>query len=197
MQYPRVHTKVFILGGSEIGEASRYFHLLTQDCGLVTSLAQGVRSLSSKRRGHLNIYSLADAVLVRGHLFWRLASASEEVSTAYLLRERSDLLSVLARLSSLVLRLVRGEEHNAVLFHVLENTVQFIAHEKPSINQARECELIAVVRILACLGYISEKDRLQTFLKTTTFEPELISLARRERHSLATEINHAIKASQL
>ena len=155
MSYAVYTTRGWILGSAPSGEASKMYVLYTEDFGLVTARAQGVRLLSSKMRYNLAEYALCDISLVRGKEFWRLTGA-----TAVALPDSGKLAR--ARVLHLVRRLVQGEERNEKLFRALGN----LASEDAS-------ETDALCEVLSALGYLdlgvlvgkSEREKIRSINK--------------------------------
>ncbi|MEI8130779.1 MAG: recombination protein O N-terminal domain-containing protein, partial [bacterium] len=142
------HTDAFILGSYQTGEDSKIIVLYATGLGLVRAKAQGVRKLSSKLRFTLQNFSHAKVDLVRGKEIWRITTAVPVDSNTDILcfPEREQ---VIARISSLVTRLVAGEEHNDELFFLLSSVCQTL--RSTVVRDGAYCakiELYYVTRIL-------------------------------------------------
>ena len=119
------HTEAFILGTRQHGEDSKIITLYTNELGLVRAKAQGVRKISSKLRFTLQNFAYAKVDLVRGKEIWRITTASPIDSNMDILcfPERED---VVAHVTSLVSRLVAGEERNDEIFFILKNLFEIL-----------------------------------------------------------------------
>ncbi|MCE9517782.1 recombination protein O N-terminal domain-containing protein, partial [Candidatus Nomurabacteria bacterium] len=70
------HTKSFVIGSYNRGEANKILVLYTREMGLVRAVAQGIRLNKSKLRFGLQDFSYASVDLVRGRDIWRVTSGS-------------------------------------------------------------------------------------------------------------------------
>ena len=59
-------TKAIIIRSIPIGEANKYYFLLTEDLGFIRATAQGVRLDKSKLKGHLQDFCFVEISLVKG-----------------------------------------------------------------------------------------------------------------------------------
>ena len=59
-------TKGIILGRRDYSESDRILSIYTKDFGRISLLAKGVRMPKSRKRGHIEIFSLVDFQAVRG-----------------------------------------------------------------------------------------------------------------------------------
>jgi recombinational DNA repair protein (RecF pathway) len=139
MSYAVYTTRGFILASAPSGEASKTYSIYTQEFGLITARAQGVRLLASKLRYNLEEYSLATLSLVRGKEVWRITGAEKEPLP------RSG-AQIRARILHLTRRLVQGEERNDVLFSALL-----------SLKDEKASETAVLAEILSALGYLNKE----------------------------------------
>ena len=160
-----------MLGHLDIKESSRLLYILTEDFGLVLALAQGAREPRSKMRANLQDFSLLRVGLVRGKEFWRLTSTVEFSWFSKILVDAKARLAV-ARIFSLLRRLVQGEIKDQELFLIIKNS--FLTP-----TRSANYELTIISQILAHLGYLRKTD-----LKLN--QPELLQA-----------VNQALASSQL
>ncbi len=71
-------TEAWVLASRDWGEADRLVTLYAKDIGRIDAVAKGVRRVSSKLRGHLNIFSHTRVLLTPGKDFWRLLDAEAD-----------------------------------------------------------------------------------------------------------------------
>ena len=189
------HTEAFVLGTRQAGEDSKTITLYATGLGLVYARAQGVRKLSSKLRYTLQNFSYAKVDLVRGKEIWR-------ITTAVPLHSNSDILAypereqVVARVSSLVTRLVTGEEHNDEIFLLLMSMCETL--RSTLLLDEKYCakiELYYVARILMTLGYLS-RNAYEFISDDVVAIPEALNDVS-YRQKLTKEINEALSLSQL
>jgi|GEM_PF-121943 hypothetical protein len=136
-------TRGIVIYSSAYREADKIISIYTEDFGLVSAVAAGVRRSTSKLRYHTQDYSVRNFSLVRGRDLWRLVGA-EEISDNAILDQTAktidrclknpktndgqesaqkklsgENLAVYSRVLSLIRRLVRGEEKNERIFLTL------------------------------------------------------------------------------
>lgn len=189
--YQKYQTEALVLESRERGEADRAFALYTRDFGLVWARASGVRKESSLMRFALQRGSCVQVGLVRGKNGWRIAGASRP----NLLAGTAPGASTFARISLLMLRLVRGEGENTYLFDTLANAQEAL-RSAPK-EMAATVEVVCVARMLYALGYLSVEG-FETLLFThTSFALPEIEGAKNSENKLLSSINKAIAETQL
>jgi DNA repair protein RecO len=190
------HTEAFVLGSSPKGEDSKLLKLYTRELGLVYAHAQAVRKLSSKLRFTLQDFSLATVDLVRGREIWRVTTAVPVHAYANIRKDRAS-ERILARVNSLLVRLVTGEEPSEEIFSILERTYELLERGGYTPEEHRTLELFSVARILIALGYLSR----ETMGEQSLFEPANAIPATFSdvsfQHRLIRDINQALMATQL
>lgn len=193
------HTEAFVLGSRPKGEDSKILILFTRELGLVYAHAQGIRKISSKLRFTLQDFSHASIDLVRGKEIWRVTTASP-IGTYSHLRRMPENERILARVTSLIVRLVAGEEANGELFDILVRTYSLLERGAQTPEDFRALELLCVARILITLGYLS---RGTPGLENMNGDPIREGALPKEfsdiayQHRLIRDINQALAASQL
>lgn len=190
------HTEAFVLGSRAKGEDSKLLILFTRELGLIYAHAQGVRKLSSKLRFVLQDFSRINVDLVRGKEIWRLTTATpvHVESSLYLSRESE---RILARVASLLIRLVTGEEANEEVYGALARTYALLETAGKSPEDFRALELLTVARILTALGYLSRATPglVEDAVENPSVPKEFADIA--YQHRLIRDINQALAASQL
>ena len=167
--------------------------------GLISATAQGVRWSKSKLRFSLQPLSHLTISLVKGKSSWRIVGAVHRENYVRRFKKEPELLLIVARIFSLVRRMIRGEESNERLFADLEHQLLFLEHTAapdmiPEHKQA--IEYLMVITLLQHLGYIGQHGRAQHFTQKTLTK-ELLTEIVAARHALVAEINQALKESQL
>ena len=189
------HTEAFVLSTRQFGEDSKVITLYTREVGLVRARAPGIRQISSKLRYTLQNFSYAQVDLVRGKEVWRITTAVPLASNTDILcfPEREQ---VIARISSLVSRLVTGEERNDEIFFILTNMCD-VLRSTISLDYAycAKRELLYVAKILMSLGYLSRSAH-SLVADDIAVVPEHFNDAT-YRQKLIAEINEALSLSQL
>ncbi|MEK7646238.1 MAG: recombination protein O N-terminal domain-containing protein [Patescibacteria group bacterium] len=218
-------TPGFVIGSRPYGEAGKMLSIFTRDLGLVSVAAQGIRLEKSKLRYHTSDYSLGIFSLVRGKEVWRLTSAQQSVIPASqsaaeaqagiqdLLTRHGDILDshfhgndklknsrkihaqLLVRMSTLLKRLLQGEDPHPELFDCLESTVGISGH-MPA-EKLPELESLTALRILNLLGYIGDHEVTKPFVMSYDLSAELLSTFSPIRVQVNGIINASLQASQL
>lgn len=178
-------TEGLVLGKRGLGEANVGISLLTEDLGLVRASARSARLGRSKLRYGLEPLTLARFSLVRGRHEWRLTGV-EHIN-------RLAPSAAHGRISSLLLRLVAGEEPHPALFADVKNGFLLLASQN---SQTEAVETVLVLRILSHLGYLPQSAALAPFIEAQ-FSLELSAKALAERALLVRAINESLKATGL
>lgn len=193
MAYHLYHTEGIVLGSTLVGESNRFYFIFTRDLGFVGAAAQGVRELKSKLRGHLTDYVTANVTFVRGRDVWRLISAEEVLGCSMHDIEKR---RVLARIASLVRRLVHGEERNRELYDCLKDLSVFLTALPTPLVSAHAIEALAALRVLNILGYVAPTEDEQVLL-VSPWTLELILEGEKRHKALVERVNNALRESQL
>ncbi len=192
-----IHTTPgFIIGSRPAGEAGKLISVFTRDLGLVFASAQGIRFEKSKLRPFTQDYSFGRFSFVRGKEYWRLTSAQEEYAS---LRMDSNINNeLIARIASLLQRLLNGEEPHSELFDCIESANAFIMSAPDLDNEEIQAlESLIVIRILHHLGYIGDATDLNGHVRSAEFSRELIAELKGKRTSMNQHINKALRESHL
>ena len=154
-----------------------------------------LRLLNSKLRFSLQDFSLTEVSLVRGKEVWRLTGA-KLVKENNLLKKYPANFLILFRLSRLLLRLLHGEEKNEKLFDLLLQTLSFLDQPFTS-KELKTLEIIAVLRILRCLGYFGQEKALENFAENIVWNKQILQDFLGEQARALVLINYALKETQL
>jgi DNA repair protein RecO len=195
--YHSYHTDGFVLSGRARGAGSRLANVYTRDLGLVSAIAQSAREERSKLRAHLTDFSHGTYTLVRGKEGWRLTGADNVENAYFALRGSPKAQRLLARLFSLVRRLVHGEDRDAYLFSTLATAVALAQTHATDEAILGNLEIISVLRILASLGYVGENAPLRSFIDAETVSLALCTSIPAVRADALAVINKAFSAAQL
>lgn len=188
------HTEGIILGSKNHGEASKYFYVLTRDFGMLYASADGVRKLSSRLRYVLQDYSYIKIDLIRARNFWKITSASKTGELDELMQNKNR-MRVVINISRLMKRLLAGEEKNTQLFEDFKLGLLSL-QVFTDMDSIRDVETVIVLRVLFHLGYIGEREGIDT-LAISPLGPELFYNAGKNRTKLLREINRALRETNL
>ena len=195
MAYRHYEVEGLIINHRNLGEANRLYQVLTDDFGLINVLAQGVRLDKSKLRHHLQNFSFARLVLVRGREFWRVVG----VSDIGLPKKRTrEVLLFFKKISLVLLRLIHGEDPRSLLYQDLKRAFDLIlARESLSEEELANLEIFILARIFLKLGYLAEALGSKKIFSEENFSWPEVAEAGALRISLIRQINQALELSQL
>jgi len=188
-------TKAIIIKSVPIGEANKYYFLLTEDLGFVRASAQGVRLGKSKLKGHLQDYCIVSVSLVKGKNIWRITNV-ETIESVNFLKDTNKLIAV-KNIFSLLLRLLHGEEKNEQLFKSVESSYNFLLENKLNLENVKNLETITVLRILYHLGYFKESFNLFDFVKIDELSVGILDSFNKEKKMAILDINNALNETHL
>lgn len=188
------HTHGFILSSRNVGEANKVFTIYTRELGLVKAVCQGIRLGKSKNRFALQDFYYANIDLVRGKEVWRITTA-KPINSFPFARANRDSILLIARVSSLLDRLCKGEESNIEIFDDFVQALYILDSDLE--KEKREAlELHLVLRVMNSLGYIGDNKIFNKYL-SSSFEDSKIEDLLKERQSIILSINKAISESHL
>ncbi len=188
-------TKAIIIKSSPIGEANKYYFLLTQDLGFIKAVAQGVRLDKSKLKGHLQDFCLIKISLVKGKHVWRITSV-ETIERGDFIKNTNKLITV-KNIFSLLLRLLHGEEKNEGLYSSVESFYNFLSKNELVLQNIKNLETITVLRILYHLGYFKESFDLLDFVKDNELSIETLNRFDNKKKMAILDINNALNETHL
>lgn len=183
-----------MLGKRGVGEANVSVLLLTRELGLLRATARSARAERSKLRYGLEPLTRGRFSLIRGKNDWRLAGIDRPDRT--LLSSVSTRRQSLGRMVRLLLRLIQGEEVNALLFKDVTEGFTFLINAQ-SETDAASIECVVVLRILSRLGYLSQTQEIAHFLEGDFSSVALTAQAATYRAHLVRLINDSLSASGL
>ncbi len=186
MIHGKEHTEAIVLSSLPSDEASKFLHLLTKDFGFIVAYIRGLQDLSHAR-----------VDLIHGKGGWRVASAVHIQNFYSPCARAAETHAVIARISALLRRLLKGEEKNEMLFDDVENGFAFLSSENPAPEDARAVEVILVMRILNHLGYWGDDAVLSPFLVGSISNMEYARSVQKQKLRAILAINKALQETQL
>jgi DNA repair protein RecO (recombination protein O) len=186
----KYETAGIVLTRTPLGEANTLITVLTPGLGVIRARAQGLRKPGAKLAIGLTTLTESELVLVRGKEGWRVAGAVLSENWFERMQQR-DARARAARVSGLLLRLVVGEAHDAVLFPVMQGLLEALATLPDELHEA--AEFLAVLRVLAALGL----DAGEIPGETHIFDAEALAAVVTNRNGYIERINNGIAASGL
>lgn len=183
-----------IVGLHASGDGSLRVKIYTDALGLVSAFAKSAREERSKLRAHLQIGTLGTFSLVKGRDTWHVTGATETKNMHFEASGNAAVQEAAARVVSFVRQFVRGEGSDPYFFETLWHFFNSFPYEDEATLKDAEC--VAIVRMLASLGYVEEKAAVSPFLASPYGLP-LVKDARSVRPVLIQAINEGLSASGL
>lgn len=179
------------------GEANKLVYIFTRDLGLIIAIAQGIRLEKSKLRYHIHDYRISRFSLVQGKEFWRIVGATEIEGDKLPISE--SYYSIFIPISSMLKRLVQGQEVHPEIFECLENCADFINKISDRKTETiSTIESLLLIRILFRLGYVGDRHSvLGEFLNNSIFSIDIVNDLIPKRVEINKIINNALRESQL
>lgn len=188
-------TKAIIIKSISIGEANKYYFLLTEDLGYIMASAQGVRLDKSKLKGHLQDFCFVSVSLVKGKVIWRITSV-DTIEQGDFINDINKLIAI-KNVFSLLIRLLHGEEKNEQLFFSLESFYNFLLKNKLSQDNIINLETITVLRVLYHLGYFKKSFDLIDFVKDNNLSVKELDIFNNFKKVAIFDINSALDETHL
>ena len=148
MSYHNYTTEGIVLKGRPVGEADKYFYILTKDLGLIIANAKSVRKSESKLSCGLEDFSKSTFSFIRGKYSWRVTSAQPDINTLRFLANDPSKKLLWARFLALVQRMVMGEEKHIAIFSICQNLFYFLTLDSYSDKQLLAIESLAILKLL-------------------------------------------------
>ncbi len=189
-----VTVRAIVVARRSAGEGSVRISLYTDSLGLISALAKSAREERSKLRPHLQVGTTGVFSLVKGRDVWRVTGATSTENSYFALAGKKSAQEAAARVIAIVRQFIRGEGSDPYLFSVLFGF--FRALPEMEEEYALEAECVAVLRVLAALGYVREDPHMTSFLDIS-YDAATLKQVRVSRASLVRLINEAISESGL
>lgn len=202
---PAVTTEGLILKRTNFGEADRILTVLTDRYGKISVIAKGVRRITSRRAGNIELLNRVKLHLFRAKNY--NLNEAETVETFSSLKENLTLSTTAFHIIELVDRLTREEQKNSQIYNLTVSILQ-ILEKNPRQIFVRGFE----VKILTMLGFwsidaIQELDsNIKTLLETLEYssweqigklkidEKEAVALERVLRYYLEKILESGLKS---
>ena len=188
-----VHTRGVVVARRAAGEGSVRVLIYTEELGLVHAAATSAREERSKLRPYLLPGTRGTYSLVKGKADWRVTGAVGCVHTYYETDVRAA-HECAARVLALLRQFVHGEGRDEALFIALWELC--VSLPGLSAEDLRIAEYVAVLRILAALGYVAPTAGVEEFM-SAEYTAALLKRASEKRKDLVALINRGLGASGL
>jgi DNA repair protein RecO (recombination protein O) len=141
-------TEAVVLHRADLGEADRLLTLYTPRFGRLRVVAKGVRKLTSRKAGHLELFAHSRLLVARGRNL-DIVTQAELIEPYEGLREDLTRIGYAFHLAELVMRLTKEEIENPALFDLLLDALGWLAEGGNLRVTSRYVEL----RLLDHVGY--------------------------------------------
>jgi DNA repair protein RecO (recombination protein O) len=197
MSYHNYTTEGIVLKGRPVGEADKYFYILTKDLGLIIASAKSVRKSESKLSCGLEDFSQSTFSFIRGKHSWKVTSAQPITNSYRFLSNDLEKRLLWARFLSLVQRMVTGEEKHIAIFSICQNLFSFLISGSYSEKQLLAIESLAILKLLNELGYVISRPEYTALLEDQSFSIEVVASTELIQRRVLEDINKALKESHL
>lgn len=187
-------TEAFVMKVEWVGDYDARISLLTKDLGLIRVSVKSLRKSMNKHKVALTEFSKVLVSVVKGKEVWRLTNSLLINNLFYDLRGNIEAIKVIAKVKSLISRLVLGEGEVVKVFDVMNFLYKNISQVEEGLLPDLEC--FAVMNVLASLGYLPLNDREQSMLSLDDSMINLIHF-RENRLLYVKRINESLQATQL
>ncbi|HKB88264.1 MAG TPA: DNA repair protein RecO [Patescibacteria group bacterium] len=137
-----------VLGRKNYGEADRILSIYSSDRGRISLIAKGIRRPKSKKRGHLEVFSLVKFQANSGHGLDMLTEA--DISDDFKeIRNSLPKITLAYYLMEVVGKITHENEQNHELFNLILSSLNKLKTE----NKLKELRLNFVTNLLRIMGY--------------------------------------------
>ncbi|MEI8062068.1 MAG: recombination protein O N-terminal domain-containing protein [bacterium] len=197
MSHHIYNTKSFVIDTIPSGESDYMVVMYTEDFGLISAIAKGLREMKSKLRYSLQKLSFGTVALVRGRELWRVTNASTDISLfnkALHLSARDSLASLL----KFVQRFCQGEDRNDDIFESIKNYSSLIFRNQRDLSAVdlEIAQLVTKLRIMYSLGYVKNSAVNKNIL-TELYTIENIETWKADEDQIRSMIDEAVQISHL
>jgi recombinational DNA repair protein (RecF pathway) len=197
MAYHLYTTAGLVLKSAPLGEADKYFYILTEDLGLIIASAKSVRTTSSKLRPALVDYTLGVFSFVRGKRAWKIVGASASLHTLANLGAHPAKKALWARFLGVARSLLQGEDIDPSVFHAVSAFYRALCRREYSATELKALEGAALFKLLHLLGYGQMREEHKPLILDDHFSDDTIIRAVSNGKLLIADINTAFSATQL
>ncbi len=149
-----IKTKGIVLGRTYVGEKDAIIKILTEDSGVLSASAKGIKSMKSKLSAGCSLFSYTDFLLTEANGRYIVTSASL-VDGFYGLSSNIERLSYATYVAEVSASLLPSPEDAKAIIPLLLNTFYLLANSQKNL---RLIKCVFELRLLCLLGYAPELD---------------------------------------
>lgn len=192
--YHKHHTKGIVVCALNEGDDSRRIWIFTEDFGLVSAKAQGVRKSISRLRLGTQDLSSGTFSLIKGKMGWKIVSVNIENNFYEDLRFSKNRLSIATNILNFINKNIGIEEENGILFKMVLNFLTLLKTVDEKKVPIAEC--LIMLRIIHNLGFLKNDPELSLYLPTSLMsEDELETIAPKKKR-IVQLINDSMKSAE-
>lgn len=141
-------TSAIVLKRQDFGEADRILTLFTPELGKLRAIAKGVRKITSRKSGHVELFTYSDLLIAKGRNL-DIVTQAETIRPFLGLRQELPRITYAYYIAELVDQFTEEGDENRPLFDLLLATLQTLGETNDLRRTARYFEL----RLLDAVGY--------------------------------------------
>ncbi|RME47721.1 MAG: DNA repair protein RecO [Chloroflexi bacterium] len=141
-------TPAIVLKRQDFGEADRILTLFTPELGKLRVIAKGVRKITSRKSGHVELFTYSNLLIAKGRNL-DIVTQAETIRPFRPLREDLSRITYAYYIAELVDQFTEERDENRPLFDLLLATLQALGETNDLRRTARYFEL----RLLDAVGY--------------------------------------------
>lgn len=141
-------TSAIVLKRQDFGEADRILTLFTPELGKLRVIAKGVRKITSRKSGHVELFTYSNLLIAKGRNL-DVVTQAETIKPFRALREDLSRITYACYVAELVDQFTEDRDDNRPLFDLLLTTLENLSETDDLQRTARFFEL----RLLDAVGY--------------------------------------------
>lgn len=146
---PRSYSdQAIVLARKNFGEADRILSVFSKSHGRISLIAKGVRKLKSKKRGHIEVFSLINFHAIKSHGIDMITEAELQDNFENL-RKSLKKISLTYYICEILGKITQEREANIELFNLLLSTLEKLK----STSELKKLRLSFIKELLIITGY--------------------------------------------
>lgn len=160
-----------ILKKRSVGEADRLLTVFTKQKGKIRVLAKGVRRITSRRAGHLEVFSRV-MLTIHTHRSWELVSEAQALTRGALFELDVSGVGYAYCMCELVDQLLADRQEHEDVYMLLQQGLENMTRVR-KMNEWREIMFSFVHKLLWILGFLAhdnylDEDHIQPYIERIT-----------------------------
>ena len=122
-------TKAIILKRINYKDADKIITMYTKELGKISTIAKGIRKVTSRKRSHLELLNLVEVYLVESH-DWYIITQAQAIKSFSRLKDNLSTTSWGYYVAEIFEKITSESEKNSKLFEFLEKTIRVLDKTK-------------------------------------------------------------------